>query len=44
MDMIKDLLDMLQRQVEHNELMRLDWMIIWLIIIFCSLEVGALLM
>jgi uncharacterized Rmd1/YagE family protein len=44
MDMIKDLLDMLQRQVEHSELMRLDWMIIWLIIIFCSLEVGALLM
>lgn len=44
LDMIKDLLDMLQRQMEHNELMSLDWIIIWLIVLYCLLEVAALFM
>ena len=44
LNMIKELLDMLQLQMEHAEIANLDWIIIWLIVVYCFLEIGGILL
>lgn len=47
LDMLKELLDMLQHQIHNAHATKLEWIVIWLIIIEVAIEVigggGALL-
>lgn len=44
LDMIKELLDLLQFHVERSEMNGLEWIIIILIVVYCFIEVGGILL
>lgn len=44
LDMIKELLDLLRFHVERSEMTNLDWIIIILIVVYCFVEVGGILL
>jgi uncharacterized Rmd1/YagE family protein len=39
LNMLKDLLDIIQQQMENAHTSHLDWIVIWLIVLFCLFEV-----
>lgn len=44
LDMIKELLRLLHANMENAERVSLDWIVIWLIVIYCFVEVGGIML
>ena len=42
LDLLRELLDVLQEQMEANHAVTLEWIVIWLIVIECLIEVVAI--